>query len=244
MCPLWHMLSAGDENMKPKASHPPRHRKVKDRTIQRSKWGTVNGTDLSKGVPRSSGGDSPTAPVVRVRPHQVAHRTLVGHLINPIHPSIVTTTEGRRGGYVAVRSWRGGRYIFLVICFDRSPRNVSPQPETGGRLLTTGGWPTAASFFDGMGVLYEKRYVPYRGQDKRQTRAGRPPKASWKHIRAFCGPQCLCVDNTRALQWQTPDTSHPHTAVNTPLKVLQVWSFKHMYRWIRPEKELGTISDT
>jgi len=60
-------------------------------------------THLSEGVPRSSGGDPPAAPVVRVRPHQVAHRSLVGHLIDrsinrPNQSSHHIVQRERRGG--------------------------------------------------------------------------------------------------------------------------------------------------
>lgn len=51
---------------------------------------------LAERVPRPSGGDSPATPIVRVRPNQVAHRALVGHL--PIASHKKATRKGELNG--------------------------------------------------------------------------------------------------------------------------------------------------
>lgn len=54
-------------------------------------------THLPERVPRPSGGDSPTAPVVRVRPNQVAHGALVGHLHAGVTSNHAWQSEGACG---------------------------------------------------------------------------------------------------------------------------------------------------
>lgn len=84
---------------------------------------TQKTTDLSKGVPRSSGGNSPTAPVVRVRPHQVAHRPLMGHLIDRcmsqrVDGTFVATTEKGKGARSCVVIAGRGNSGFRHVTFD------------------------------------------------------------------------------------------------------------------------------
>lgn len=61
------------------------------------------GNVLAKSVTSTSGGNSPSAPVVGVRPEQIAHGTLVGHLLYPVQSANVVKSVNA-GGETAVET--------------------------------------------------------------------------------------------------------------------------------------------
>lgn len=65
----------------------------------------------AKGVPGTSWGDAPAGPVIRVRPEEVAHRTLVGNLDDSVQrANVIQRVDG--GGETSMETenlrWEGG----------------------------------------------------------------------------------------------------------------------------------------
>lgn len=74
---------------------------------------------LAEGVASSSGRDAPAAPVVRVRPEQVAHGAFVRNFLHPVQlPDLVEFVEG--GGETAVETED-------LVLYDRSQREHVKQ---------------------------------------------------------------------------------------------------------------------
>jgi len=78
------------------------------------------GDVLTEGVSSSSGGDSPSAPVIWVRPEEVTHGALVRHLLQPVQgPDVVQGVDAGREAAVqtedlAVHQRREGKVIKQV----------------------------------------------------------------------------------------------------------------------------------